>query len=223
MRNILLILENTIEFDLTKTVLQKLGFNVMWIQKGQDMHDKLSKNFPDLVITSVLGTDDEFLSEFTKVREKRGTPQFILVGPTSRLEKLKSSQRRLIDAHLQTPIQPDQLIQSVCLLFGLEAPEYLQKYRSMLTGAMTGKSVEKIKGSGSAKASDTIFVHGVSEPFYDSSRSKKYQSHADKIEKQDRVFSLREIDKRLKTSEATGNTPDLFEKKKNFIRALFKK
>lgn len=211
MRNILLILENSLEFDLTKTVLQRLGFHVFWIQKGVDMHEKLSKNFPDLVITSVLGTQDEFLNEFMKVREKRGTPHFIWVGPAARLDQLTSAQRKLIDANLPTPIQPDLLIQNVCRLFQVDAADYLKRYREMILGANNN---ELIKVTGSVAPM---------ESFADPARSTKYKAYLDKVPKMDRVFSMREIDKRLLSSETKGNTQDLFEKKKSFIKALFKK
>ncbi len=210
MRNILLILENSLELNLTKTVLQRLGFNVLWLQKGQDMHEKLSQNFPDLVITSVLGSQDQFLNEFIKVREKRGTPQFIWVGASSRLDKLKSMQRKLIDANLPTPIQPDILIQTVCKLFEMDPGEYLQKYRSMLSS----HNNDVIKVSGSIKN-----IPSSSDPV----RAEKYKKFLDKVPKLDKVFSLKEIDKHLKTNEVNGNTQDLFEKKKSFIKALFKK
>lgn len=210
MRNILLILENSLELNLTKTVLQRLGFHVIWLQKGQNMHEKLSQNFPDLVITSVLGSQDEFLNEFIKVRQKRGTPQFIWVGASSRLDKLKTVQRQLIDANLPTPIQPDILIQTVCKLFQMDPGEYLQKYRSMLSS----HNNDMIKVSGSLKNFDSV-----SDP----ERAEKYKKFLDKVPKLDRVFSLKEIDQRLKKNDVQGNTPDLFEKKKNFIKALFKK
>jgi DNA-binding NtrC family response regulator len=211
MRNILLILENSLEFDLTKTVLQRLGFNVFWIQKGVDMHEKLSKNFPDLVITSVLGTQDEFLNEFLKVRVKRGTPQFIWVGPTSRLDKLTPAQRKLIDANLPTPIQPDLLIQNVCRLFQVDAVDYLKRYREMMLGANNNDLI-KVTGAIATPTS-------ISDPV----RSTKYKAFLENVPKLDRVFSLREIDKRLLSSETKGNTQDLLEKKKSFIKALFKK
>lgn len=210
MRNILLILENSLEFNLTKTVLQKLGFQVLWIQKGIDMNEKLQKNFPDLVITSVLGTQDQFLNEFVKVREKRGTPHFIWVGPASRLDRLKTAQRQLIDANLPTPIQPDLLIQQVCELFDLDAGEYLQKYRSMLSGGRS--DIVRVVGPVNSK-----------ELIVDPVRAEKYSKYVENIPKQDRVFSLKEIDKRLRDNQPEGNSVDLFEKKKSFIKALLKK
>jgi DNA-binding NtrC family response regulator len=210
MRNILLILENSLEFNLTKTVLQKLGFQVLWIQKGVDMKEKLQKNFPDLVITSILGTQDQFLNEFVKVREKRGTPHFIWVGPSSRLDRLKSAQRQLIDANLPTPIQPDLLIQQVCQLFKFDSVEYLQKYRAMLSSSQN----ETVRVVGSVHSKEFIV---------DPVRAEKYSKYVENIPKQDRVFSLKEIDKRIKGDQPQGNSVDLFEKKKTFIKALFKK
>ncbi len=220
MRNILLILENQLEFDLTKTVLQKLGFQVVWLQKGDNSREKLSKNFPELVITSVLGSDADFLSEFIKVRQARGTPKFIWVGAASRLDKLTTVQRQLIDANLPTPIQPDVLIQSVCRLFQLDEAEYLQTYRKLLMGHSTTSS--KTASASTAPAAKHTFVKGIADPFEDSARTSKYKDLAKKIEPQDKVFSMRELDKSLR-EDPGGNTTDLLQKKRAFVKALLKK
>jgi len=211
MRNILLILDNKLEFNLTKTVLHKLGFNVLSIQKGADMHERLAKSYPDLVITSVLGTQDEFLKDFIKKKKKRGIPKFIWVGAPSRLDKLKSSQMQLIDASLTTPIQPDVLIQSVCQLFELDAGEYLQRYRALMTSGGTSQDMIKLTG-------------GVTVPtsLADPARAEKYKNYLKNVPQLDKVFSLKEIDKNLRTEEAKANTMDLLDKKKKFMKALLK-
>ena len=213
MRNILLILENNLEFNLTRTVLQKLGFNILSIQKGADMHERLAKSFPDLVITSVLGTQDEFLNDFIQVRQKRGTPKFIWVGPTSRLDKLKTAQRQLIDASLSTPIQPDVLIQNVCQLFELDAAEYLQKYRALMSGAASGIGPDFIKVTG-----NVTIPTSTKDPV----RAEKYKNFVQNVPKLDKVFSVKDLDKHSHKEEAKGNTVDLLEKKKKFIKALIK-
>jgi CheY-like chemotaxis protein len=209
MKNILLILENKLEFNLTKTVLQKLGFNVLSLQMGTNMHEALTKSFPDLVVTSVLGTQDEFLNEFIQVRQKRGTPKFIWVGPVSRLDKLKTNQRQLIDASLSTPIQPDVLIQIVCKLFELDPVEYLQKYRSMM--GMGGQDVIKVSGQIAVPTS-------AADPI----RAEKYKKLAQNTPKLDKVFSVKDLDKHMRKDEATENTVDQLEKKRKFVKALLK-
>lgn len=211
MRNILLILENSLEFNLTKAVLQKLGFNILSLQKGADMHQLLAKSFPDLVITSVLGSQDEFLNDFVQIRQKRGTPKFIWVGPVARLDKLKTAQRQLIDASLSTPIQPDVLIQSVCHLFELDAAEYLQKYRALMNTTAAGSDLIKVTGSIAVPttASDPV-------------RAEKYNQILKNIPKVDKVFSTKDLDKHTLKDEAAGNTVDLLEKKKKFVKALLK-
>lgn len=223
MKNILLILENPLEFDLTKTVLQRLGFNVIWIQKGLDMNEHLQKNFPDLVITSVLGQKDEFLDEFLRIRTKRGTPQFIWVGPKSRLNSLKESQRKLIDSNMQPPIQPDLLITSVCKLFDLNAQEYIANYRAMITGSVRVEDKASVhpmtKGSSAAKLAPKSEVIMIKDPV----RAQKYEKFLEKVEKQDKVFTVRDLLKRTRLEGSGGNTSELFEKKKSFIKALFKK
>jgi CheY-like chemotaxis protein len=213
MRNILLILENNLEFNLTRTVLQKLGFNVLSIQKGADMHERLAKSFPDLVITSVLGSQDEFLNDFIQVRQKKGTPKFIWVEHTSSLDKLKTAQRQLVDASLSTPIQPDVLIQNVCQLFDLDVAEYLQKYRALMNGSVNVVGQDDIRVSGSV-----AIPISSSDPI----RGEKYKDFLKNVPKMDKVFSAKDLDKYSNQEETTGNAADLLEKKKKFVKALIK-
>lgn len=220
MRTILLILENQLELNLTKTVLQKLGFQVLWLQKGDNFREKLSKNFPELVITSVLGSDSDFLSEFMKVRQARGTPRFLWVGAASSMDKLTAVQRQLIDENLPTPIQPDVLIQLVCRLFQLDEVEYLQMYRKLLMGQTTTVPVSGRPVP--ANAPKMTFVKGQADPFESPVRSAKYMDVVKKIEPKDKVFSLRELDKHQR-GKPDGNTEDLLQKKRSFVKALLKK
>ena len=147
------------------------------------------------------------------MRQKRGTPKFIWVGSTSRLDKLKTAQRQLIDANLSTPIQPDVLIQNVCQLFELDVAEYLQKYRSMMSGSMNAVGQEFIRVSGGV-----AIPTSASDPI----RAEKYKDFLKNVPKLDKVFSAKDLDKHSHKEEVTGNTVDLLEKKKKFVKALIK-
>lgn len=206
MQTILLILENSIEFDLTKTVLVKLGFNVLSLQKGADMHLKLKENFPEVVITSVLGKQDTMLEEFINIRAKRGIPKFIWVGAESRLKKLNEVQLKLIDATLPTPVQPEVLIEKVCGLLNIPAEQLIETYRKLLMG-----STQNAKPSGSS-----ILIH-------DEKRAASYAKITEKIEKQDKVFTGKDLDRFSGKNDGAGNTEDLLGKKREFVKALFKK
>lgn len=204
MKNILLILENAIEYDLARTVLVKLGFNVLSLQKGSDMHTRLQDHFPDVVVTSVLGKQDSLLEEFITLRAKRGAPQFIWVGAESRLKKLNETQLKLIDERLPTPIQPEMLIEKICVLTGLKANELIETYRTLIKGSLSAA-----KTTSSAR-------------FNDEKRAENYARIVSKIEKQDKVFTVKDLE-RLGGPGGVENSVDLHEKKKTFIRTLFKK
>jgi DNA-binding NtrC family response regulator len=204
MRNILLILENAIEFDLTKTVLVKLGFNVLSLQKGADMHVKLKENFPEVVITSILGKQDVMLEEFINIRAKRGVPKFIWVGAESRVKKLNDVQLKLIDATLSTPVQPEALIEKVCGLLNMPAEELIETYRRLLVGS---SPIQRSMGSSS-------LIH-------DEKRALNYAKIASGIEKQ--VFTAKDLDRFSSRTDGEGNTEDLLKKKRQFVKAMFKK
>lgn len=205
MPTILLILENAIEYDLTKTVLVKLGFNVLSLQKGAEMRDKLKSHFPEVVITSVVGKQDAGIEEFIDIRAKRGTPKFIWVGAESRLKKLNETQLKLIDATLATPVQPEALIEKVCGLLNMPAQQLIETYRKLLVGSSSSKT-----------QSNSPLIR-------DEKRAASYAKIADGIEKQDKVFTAKDLDRFTDKKDGGANTEDLLNKKRQFVRAMFKK
>lgn len=205
MKNILLIIENSLEFDLTRTVLFRLGFNILSLQKGADMHTRLQENVPDLVITSVLGADDEILQAFIDVRAKHGTPKFLWVGPVYKVKALNDTQKQLIDDTMSTPIQPEVLITKVCDLLALPSQKMIDAYHKLLSGSF--KLPEQPK----------------SKLIHDPARAEKYAAIARKIEKYNRVFKSETLDKFTTPEGAGGNTEDLLNKKQQFVKTIFKK
>lgn len=202
-KNVLLILDNALEFDLTRTILFKLGFNILSLKKGADMHARLKENFPDLVITSVLGTQDEMLTEFVKIREKRGIPKFIWVGPDTKMKKLSDVQMKVIDATLPRPLQPEQLIRTACELLGLSADKHVDTYHGLVSDSLTSSSTSsKIK---------------------DPARAAAYGQVIKKTENLDKTFSLKEVANRNDKTAGVENTSELGAQKKAFLKSLFKK
>jgi DNA-binding NtrC family response regulator len=205
MPTILLILENAIEYDLTKTVLVKLGFNVLSLQKGAEMRDKLKEHFPEVVITSVLGKQDAGIEEFVNIRSKRGTPKFIWVGAESRLKKLNEVQLKLIDATLSTPVQPEALIEKVCGLLNMPSQQLIDTYRKLLVGGTPARPP------------------GQSAMIKDEKRAASYAKIAAGIPVQDKVFTAKDLDRFSGKDDGDKNTETLLNKKRQFVRAMFKK
>jgi DNA-binding NtrC family response regulator len=207
MKNVLLILDSPIEFDLTRTILFKLGFNILSLKKGSDMYARFREYFPDIVITSVLGTQDEMLVEFVKIREKRGIPKFIWVGSDSRMKKLSDIQLKVIDANLTRPLQPEQLIRTVCTLLELPADELVAKYFGLLSGSMTEPNQGNVIVSG--EKAETV--------------ESRYNVHVQNVEHQDKVFTAKDLMQHNTATAGDGNTEELLNKKKEFLKSLFKK
>lgn len=203
MKNILLILDNSVEYDFTKTILTKLGFNVMSMLKGADMRSKFRDAFPDLVITSVLGSEQQALDEFAAIRAKRGIPKFIWVGPVSKLSGLSEVQKKLIDQSMPSPIQPEKLVGIICSLLEIPEDELLKKYHDLYTKSFKGMNKQ---GQKTEK----------------SERLTKYDEILANVEMQDKVFSAKEL--RAHNDDKAGqlNTTELLEQKKAFVKKMFK-
>lgn len=203
MKNVLLILDNKLEFEFARTILSKLGFHVLSLQGDVDIHLKLQEHFPDLVITSVVGKQDKTLQEFMTIRDKRGTPKFIWVGPDLKMKQLSHVQLRVIDATLQRPLQPELLIRSVCELLELPAETHIKSYRQI--------------------SNDPIYVGGKvkSATEVKTVRSEKYDQYLQNVEKKDQVFSLKELARRSDPLAGVENSAELSAQKKDFIKKLF--
>lgn len=204
MKNVLLILDNALEFDLTRTILVKLGFNILSIKRGDDMHKRLKENFPDLVITSVVGNQDEFLTEFIKIREKRGIPKFIWVGPDTKMKKLSDVQMKVIDSTLARPLQPEQLIRNVCDLLDLSAETHVAAYRGLVSDTLQTPAPKANK-------------------IHDPARAAAYAQIVKKTENLDKTFSLKEVAGHNDVTAGVENTDQQTNKKKEFLKSLFKK
>lgn len=201
MKNILLILDNALEFDLARTILFKLGFNVLSLKKGDDIRSRLKENFPELVITSIVGSQDEMLQEFIKIRDKMGVPKFIWVGQVSKVKDFSEVQKKVIDSTLARPLQPEQLIGAVCGLLDLPSEQHIAKYRFLVAGKGSQQPVSKI---------------------IDPVRAAAYAEKIKKIESKDKVFSLKELSSRNDLKAGIENTPELGIQKKEFIKKLLK-
>ncbi len=203
MKNVLLILDNALEFDLTRTILVKLGFNILSIKKGADMHARLKENFPDLVITSVVGNQDQILTEFIKIRENRGIPKFIWVGPDTKMKKLSEVQMKVIDSTLARPLQPEQLIKNVCELLGLSVEKHVAAYRGL--------------------TANTLQTPAAPNKINDPVRAAAYAEFVKKTEDLDKTFSLKEVAGHNDITAGVENTDQQTNRKKEFLKNLFKK
>lgn len=200
MKTILLLLENTIEFDFAKTILVKTGFNVL--SRQYDISTKLQYTFPDVVITSSLAQQHKSLQDLVNLKANKGVPKFIWVGAQERYKKLDQATKSIVDSVIDSPIQPEKLLESICLMTGLDAIETVQKYRSLYS-----KSMDK------ANATKPISIE----------RERRYQEILEKVESKDMVFATKEIKRRSDPDAGQKNTPELLEQKKEFLRTLFKK
>lgn len=203
MKNILLVFQHSVEFDFIRVILTNLGFNAISLHKSIENRTKLKDQPPDLVITGSLTTKDETLVDLIQTRQASGKPKFIWVAPPQEFKKISKAQSQLVDFMLPTPIQPNKLIEATCQLLDVSAHEYLQKYQELQSKSSPQKN------------SDRIVVT-------DKERKQRYDDVVMNVKNMDRVLNLREVNKRRQPNPQE-NSPELLEKKKVFLKALFGK
>ncbi|MBY0313953.1 MAG: hypothetical protein K2Q26_00405 [Bdellovibrionales bacterium] len=201
MKTILLVLDNSIEFEFAKTILTKTGFNVLSRQYGADITAKLHNNFPDVVVLSHFGNNQK-LEDLVKLKTTRGVPKFMWVGAPERYKKLEDATKTIIDRVMESPIQPEKMLEGICELTGLSSEEIIKNYRSLY------KSSEAKGKAPMAATSD---------------REARYKSILENVEAKDMVFSSKELKKRSDLDAGDKNTTNLLDQKKEFLRTLFKK
>lgn len=204
MKNILLIMENQMEYDFVKAMLSKVGFNVLSMQKGADMRTKFKDSFPDLVLTSVLGKQQEALNEFAVVREKRGVPKFVWAGALSRWNALDDTQKKIIDENIITPIQAEKLLKVIAHLLEMNSEELLDKYRELYYGENKAKRRYVVSDEERTK------------------REQKYKEAVENVEASEAVLSGKVLKSFNDQAAGKANTTRLLDLKKEFLKKMFK-
>lgn len=199
MHSILLNIENAVEYNFVQTLLTRVGFNILAIRKGADMKNILENNFPEVVITSRMGREQNTLHELMKIKESRGVPKFIWLGAPSQFNKLNHDQKEMIDGMVSTPIQPERLIETICQMIGVDVGHFKDRYRDLYK-----------------KEVGTKYRLELSDE-----KKRSYDNFLQNTEKQEDTLDVKSLSRASK-GRGEANTEDLLQLKKEFVKKLIK-
>ena len=134
MAKIMLVVDNDADQNFLEKVLKKLKFQVISMNKGNDLSEQLIDHFPDVVFASTLGRNEKILNALGKIKEIRGKPKLVFVKQEKESSRLSPEQKKIIDGVLYSPVDPFKLIDVLANTTEVEIKELRQRYNEMLKG-----------------------------------------------------------------------------------------
>jgi response regulator RpfG family c-di-GMP phosphodiesterase len=213
---VMLVLESPEDMDFLLRVLENLGLEVIIMQKGEDLSEKLIDYFPDVVFASTLGRNEQILSTLGKIKRVRGKPRLVYIRSDRDNAPLSVEQRKIIDGVLYSPIDPLRLLDVVASTSNLDISELRERYK-------------KIKGDDSdrmirVKAPESEGLPSTSSNMIsDQSRREKYKKICDGLIAQGHGQLNTQVLRQKQKQQSQDLSPDVEhdKKKKQFVKALF--
>ncbi len=215
MKRILLVLEDYNEQSFIETLFKKIGFDVLSLRNEVMLSDNLLTFKPDVVIGTGDGPKIKGSRISKKVRERGFAAHMILLFPINKINDQKLMEQFKDEVCMETPINPRQLIGTLCDLTKLNAETVFQKYEKLPISKMGGgKNSRDLLTIISGKGGD--------------SRESKYADILNKSPQyEDKGFSKDKVATEVeKIREFEKGHPDLKELDKmrqDFVVALYKK
>jgi hypothetical protein len=151
MQKLLLVIDDFSELMTLETLFRRLGFDVLTLGKDLLVTDALLRFHPDLVIASQRGRSVDGLKLAMRVKKLTPAPKVAILHTQGSVPTLDPSQRRAVDAMLESPLRERQIIGIMGQLAGVDVQSLLEKY-------------EKIEGANLSTKEHMVHVHDQSDP-----------------------------------------------------------
>ncbi|HVK62095.1 MAG TPA: hypothetical protein VM432_11110 [Bdellovibrionales bacterium] len=237
MRRLLLVIDDYNELRALESMFRRLGMDVLSLGKDLLINDALLRFHPDLVIASAKGRAVDGLKLSVRLRKLSPAPKVAILHQQGNVPKLDPQMARSIDAFLESPLKPLQIIDIMAQLANLDAQSLLQKFEKISKAKLT--TVEELirvmtehplpGDKPEEEGFDPQKTPGVS-PRLRTGRSDKYdQFLADHAEPVDGVVSQDDLKKAMaKLAKATAAdrkeselVKTIDEERQAFAKALF--
>ena len=241
MVKILLVYEDFNELTLTESYLKKVGFDVVGISNEVLLQDQLLSFNPDVVVTNGSNNRVSSLSIGQKMKDnQRFHGKLIIVVPKDVRPSPQDILRIKMDGIIESPVNPEKLIQVLCRLSGQAPQSFIDKFqKAKLSDPELNKRLIMVTGignSGPAAATPAATpvhatvspVSGAGVPLDDPQRISKYKKFTENIDIDLKQSShqrqdLKEKQKELKKNWNFDALEDQDELRQQFAEALFKK
>lgn len=242
MVKILLVYEDFNELTLTESYLKKVGFDVVGISNEVLLADQLLSFNPDVIVANGKNQRVSSFSIGQKMKENhRYQGKVVIIVPKDVRPSPQDVLRMKMDGIIESPVQPEKLIQVLCRLSNQPATGFVEKFqKARLSDPELNKRLFMVTGSGAAaapaaspaaagpvgSAAQSGSSAGVS--IDDPQRMSRYKKFTEDVEI-DLTYSthqrqdLKEKQKELKKNWNFDKLEDQDDLRKQFAEALFKK
>ncbi len=247
MAKVMLVIDDYNELEFIETLLKRVGFDVLSLNKDASVADTLLGFFPALVVATLKGPLIDGLKTAALAKKQAPSTKVMLLYGKGAVPQLTGEQKTKIDALIEAPVQPQDTLLIIAQLLRMDAPALLDKFEKLSRARHFERGAdvvllrdEKPKGLAGpdAEQGDSISpriasgdgrVAGPEAAAPKTEREKRYDAFlAEHDEPVDRVIPHERMLKDVQelTDAAKGEEKalaELGERKKEFVRALMKK
>ncbi len=237
----LLVYDDFNELTLTESYLKKVGFDVVGVSNEVLIQDQILSFRPDIIVAQGNSSKVSSFSVGQKLKDnQRFQGKVVIIVPKDVRPSPQDLLKMKMDGLIETPVQPEKLIQVLCRLSGLQPNAFVEKFQKARLGDPELKrlimvtSTVPLVSSNAAAAPATAENSNVSPlsnrgvAIDDPQRTARYKKFTDDVnfdvkqsthQRQD----LKEKQKELKKGWDFDKLEEQDEARREFANALFRK
>jgi hypothetical protein len=226
MKRILIITDDFNEMTFLETLLKKIGFDTLGIQSANQAQEQAMIMNPDMLI---LAETLRGQSSHTLLENIMGfRPNMFVLLLKKDVNAPSRHVPEFVNKAIKTPIDPLDLIRSICGVAKLKEDQFIEKYSKLglFKGDMVNDSI-KVTGKVDSRI-DNKFVRGTTvSQAQEQTRHSRFETVVSAVpEPQSKNFEHKKAVSEVKEFRARENDPEIVkidEQRKSFVRALFAK
>lgn len=144
MLRVLLVLEDYGEQVFLQILLSKLGFDIGTVKNPKAMNDSVANLNPDVVILTAKGKRVMGTELSGQIKRIQGRPKIVLTAPLAVREKLTKKEVQFAEAVLESPVSPNKIIETLCIIGNMDSSPLLEKYRKLKPQLAKSAEIESV-------------------------------------------------------------------------------
>ncbi len=143
----MLVIDDFNELEFLESLLRRLGFDVLSLNKDVSVPTAILGFFPDLVIAQAKSRAVDGIALSQKVRKLAPQARMVLLHPIGAPPKEGTALKHTVDAFLEMPVDPSKLISMLSQLGSLDEKVLQDKLNRMAAGKMSDEKRIRLQGN----------------------------------------------------------------------------
>lgn len=144
----MLVIDDFNELEFLESLLRRLGFDVLSLNKELTVPSAILGFFPDLVMAQAKSRAVDGIALSLKVRKLAPQARMVLLHPIGLPPKAGAELKQTVDAFLELPVDPSKLIAMLAQLGSLDEKVLQEKLNRMAAGKMSDEKRTRLQGKG---------------------------------------------------------------------------